>query len=96
LPDKLAEPVACHHDPRLAGDHQMAAAIIHFSNIMIRGLGYGHGDDVWVPPLSQRAWRLLGFTPQDVDQVIGEVEEKLWDVKGFTLDVKAQLQAEMP
>ncbi|MDA8164725.1 MAG: HDOD domain-containing protein [Desulfobacteraceae bacterium] len=93
LPDKLAEPVACHHDPRLAKEHQLAAAIIHFSNIMIRGLGYGHGEDTWVPPLSQRAWRLLEFSPQDIDQVLEEVEEKLWDVKGFTLDVKSQLEA---
>jgi len=92
LPDKLCEPVACHHDPRLAREHQLAAAVIHFSNIMIRGLGYGHGEDIWVPLLSQRAWRLLGLAPQDLDQVLEEVEEKLWDVKGFSLDVKSQLE----
>lgn len=93
FPGKLIEPVVCHHDPRQSRDHQLAAAIIHFSNIMIRGLGYGHGEDVWVPPLGQRAWRLLGLTPRDLDQILEEVEEKLWDVKGFSLDVKAQIES---
>jgi putative nucleotidyltransferase with HDIG domain len=96
LPAKLVEPITCHHDPRLAGDNQLAASIIHFSNIMIRGLGYGHGEDVWVPQLGQRAWRLLGLSPHDLDQIIEEVEEKLWDVKGFSLEVKSQLEAETP
>lgn len=96
LPDKLIEPVSSHHDPRLAREHQLAASVVHFSDIVIRGLGYGHGEDVWVPPLSQRAWRLLGLSPPDLDQVLDEVEEKLWDVKGFSLEVKSQLEAKPP
>jgi putative nucleotidyltransferase with HDIG domain len=89
LPAKLVEPIACHHDPRLARDNQLAASVVHFSNIIIRGLGYGHGRDNWVPPLVQRAWRLLGLTAPDVDQVLEEVEEKLWDVKGFSLEINS-------
>jgi putative nucleotidyltransferase with HDIG domain len=89
LPAKLVEPIACHHDPRLARDNQLAASVVHFSNIIIRGLGYGHGRDNWVPPLVQRAWRLLGLTAHDIDQVLEEVEEKLWDVKGFSLEINS-------
>jgi putative nucleotidyltransferase with HDIG domain len=89
LPNKLAEPVACHHDPREAKEEQLASAIVHFSDIIIRGLGYGHGHDRWVPALNNRAWKLLDLTPTDIDQVLDEVEEKLWDVKGFSLDIQA-------
>jgi len=91
LPGKLVEPIACHHAPKEAGEEKQATAIIHFSDIMIRGMGYGHGRDIWVPPLSKQAWDLLGLTPAALDEVIDEVEEKLWDVKGFSLEIKSGL-----
>jgi putative nucleotidyltransferase with HDIG domain len=93
LPAKLVEPIACHHDPRLARDNQLAASVIHLADIISRGLGYGHGLDIWVPALNQRAWRLLGLTPRDIDQVLEEVEDKLWDVKGFSLEINSQPEA---
>ena len=88
LPNKLVEPIACHHDPHLAREEQQASAIVHFANIMIRGLGYGHAGDVWVPPLNNKAWKLLALAPADIDPLLREVEEKLWDVKGFSLDIQ--------
>jgi len=93
LPAKLIEPIACHHNPLEAKDEQLSTSIIHFSDILIRGLGYGHGDDVWVPPLSKTAWQLLNLTPQDLDEIMDEVEEKLWDVKGFSLEIQAELES---
>ncbi|MFC1524098.1 HDOD domain-containing protein [Thermodesulfobacteriota bacterium] len=92
LPNKLVEPIACHHDPRLARNEQLASAIVHFSDILIRGMGYGHGKDIWVPQLNKRAWRLLDLTPEDIDQVLVEVEEKLWEVKGFSLDIQGEIK----
>ena len=91
LPGKLVEPISCHHAPKEAREEKLATAIVHFSDIMIRGMGYGHGRDIWVPPLSKKAWDLLGLTPADLDEVIDEVEEKLWDVKGFSLEIKSGL-----
>lgn len=88
LPNKLVEPIACHHDPQLAKEERLASAIVHFGNIMIRGLGYGHAGDIWVPSLNNKAWKLLGLAPVDIDPLLQEIEEKLWDVKGFSLDVQ--------
>ena len=92
LPTKLIEPIVCHHDPRTSKNEQIASSIVHFSDIVIRGWGYGHADDIWVPPLNKRAWTILGLVPEDLDQIIEEVEEKLWDVKGFSLDIQGQLE----
>ena len=89
LPKKLVEPITCHHDPRMAKDEQLNSAIIHFSDILIRGMGYGHAADTKVPPLNKRAWGLLDLSPTDIDEIIDAVEEKLWDVKGFSLEVQA-------
>ena len=95
LPPKLVEPIACHHNPKDARQEKIATAIIHFSDILIRGLGYGHGDDIWVPPLSKSAWDLLGLSAEDLEEVLDEVEEKLWDVKGFSLDIQTELESSM-
>lgn len=90
LPDKLIEPIASHHNPKATEKEKVASAIVHFSDIMIRGMGYGHAKDIWVPQLSPEAWNLLELTPEDLDQVLEEVEEKLWDVKGFSLEVLSE------
>ena len=95
LPPKLVELIACHHNPLEAKDEKLSTSIIHFSDILIRGLGYGHGDDVWVPPLSKTAWQLLNLTQKDLDEIMDEVEEKLWDVKGFSLEIQAELESGM-
>jgi HD-like signal output (HDOD) protein len=94
LPAKLIEPVACHHDPRKAKDEQLNSAIIHFSDLLIRGMGYGHAGDDKVPMLSKRAWQLLDFSPEDIREIVDEVEENLWDVKGFSLEIKSDAEAE--
>ncbi len=95
LPAKLVEPITCHHDPRMAKEMQLQSAIIHFSDILIRGMGYCHAADQKVPKLSKRAWDLLALTPVDVDEIIEEVEEKLWDVKGFSLEVNSGIENAM-
>lgn len=93
LPAKLVEPIACHHHPQLARIDPLASAIVHFGDIVIRGLGYGHGDDRWVPELNKKAWQLLGLTRKDIDPILEEVEERLWDVKGFSLEIQAEFEA---
>jgi len=92
LPNKLVEPIACHHDPQLARKEQVASAIVHFADIIIRGLGYGHAGDIWVPPLNNKAWKLLALAPNDIDPLLREVDEKLWEVKGFSLDIQSGLE----
>ncbi|MBC8317356.1 MAG: HDOD domain-containing protein [Desulfobulbaceae bacterium] len=90
LPAKLVEPITCHHHPAKAIEEKLATAIVHFSDILVRGMGYGHGPDIWVPPLSKKAWEMLNFTPRDLDEIIEEVEEKLWDVKGFSMEISQE------
>ncbi len=92
LPKKLVEPIACHHLPKKSKEEPLASAILHFSDVLIRGLGYGHGADIWVPPLSKVAWEQLGLSAADLDEVLSEVEENLWDVKGFSLDIQSELE----
>ncbi|MDA3785767.1 MAG: HDOD domain-containing protein, partial [Deltaproteobacteria bacterium] len=91
LPRKLVEPISCHHLPKSSQEEPLASAILHFSDVLIRGLGYGHGTDIWVPPLSKFAWDTLGLSAQDLDEILAQVEENLWEVKGFSLDIQSEL-----
>ncbi|MDR9502268.1 MAG: HDOD domain-containing protein [Desulfurivibrionaceae bacterium] len=91
LPRKLVEPISCHHVPKASREEPLASAILHFSDVLIRGLGYGHGTDIWVPPLSKFAWDTLGLSAQDLDEILAQVEENLWEVKGFSLDIQSEL-----
>jgi hypothetical protein len=52
-------------------------------------MGYCHAADTKVPKLSKRAWQILNLSPVDIEEIIAEVDEKLWDVKGFSLEVNA-------
>lgn len=90
LPKKLVEPITHHHAPKKATDETLACAILHFSDVLIRGLGYGHGFDIWVPPLSKKAFEDLEIGADDFDEILDEVEEKLWDVKGFSIDIRQE------
>ncbi len=94
LPKKLVEPIAHHHHPKKATDETLACAILHFSDVLIRGLGYGHGADIWVPPLSKKAFEELGVGADDFDEILDEVDEKLWDVKGFSIEIQQEQDRE--
>ena len=90
LPPKLIEPIAGHHEPGACRKEPLACAIVHFGDLLIRALGYGHGDDIWVPSLDQKAWRTLGLATDDLPSLIDEIEEKLWDVKGFSMEIQKE------
>lgn len=94
LPKKLVEPITHHHAPKQAEEETLACAILHFSDVVIRGLGYGHGADIWVPPLSKKAFEDLGIGADDFDGILDEIEEKLWDVKGFSIDIQQEQERE--
>ena len=90
LPPKLVEPIAGHHHPGACRKEPVACAVVHFGDLLIRAMGYGHGEDIWVPPLDQKAWRSLGLSPEDLPGIIDEIEEKLWDVKGFSMEIQGE------
>ena len=95
LPANLFEPIACHHDPRNAKKEQLASSIIHFGDILIRCLGYGHAGDIWVPTLSKRSWQLLHLSRTDIDAILDEIEDKIWDIRGFSLSIQADLEGNL-
>ncbi len=87
LPESLVLPVRFHHTPERAGDHKKIAAIVHFSDILVRAVGYGSGGDPWVPPLDHGAWERIKFGKREAEEILMELEEKLAELQNFTVDI---------
>lgn len=88
LPPRLVEPITYHHRPMEAPQFRDLAALVHFSDILIRAWGFGFGGDPWVPPLDHQGWELIKFTKGEIKEILKELEEKLIDLQDFTMEIQ--------
>jgi putative nucleotidyltransferase with HDIG domain len=93
LPEKLIEPVACHHAVEKSTAHQTKTAVVHIADILIKSTGFGFSGDAFVPPIQQAAWIRLGMTEAILEEIIEEVEDKLVEVKNFSLEIQSNNDA---
>jgi putative nucleotidyltransferase with HDIG domain len=87
LPDKLSEPIAFHHDVAASKNHQIKTAVVHTADVIIKASGFGNGGDIFVPPLQQIAWDALKLNEQLLAELVDEIEDKLVEVKNFSLEM---------
>jgi len=83
LPDKLADPIACHHQPDLSQSAKRQTAITHVANVFVRAIGFGFGGDNLVPRIDQAAWDILDMPDSVVKEIIKEMDGKLEDAEDF-------------
>ena len=88
LPDKLIEPIACHHDVAAATSQQTKAAVVHFADILVKASGFGFSGDDFVPCIQPVAWEKLGMTEAILTEIVEELEDKLVDTKNFSLEMQ--------
>ncbi len=88
LPDSLGEPIAYHHEPGRSKMHFMNSAVVHVADVLIRARGFGFGGDIWVPPLDRAAWKALALSESDLPAILGEAEEVLTDLRGFSFEIQ--------
>jgi putative nucleotidyltransferase with HDIG domain len=81
--------VAFHHHPELALNSAQApnaqelAAVVHVADIIARGVGIGCSPWDQVPPRNRQAWRLLNILPDQFDDLIGRLAQKVEDAEEF-------------
>ncbi len=90
LPDRLVIPIEYHHRPNAAPDYKDVTAVIHFSDILIRAVGFGDGGDPWVPALDKAAWEQIKLGKSIVKEIIEELDEKLLELQDFTFEIKKE------
>ena len=88
LPENLTEPIRWHHQPAESRKEPLFTAVVHLSDILVRGYGYGDGGDPWVPPLDGDALKSLNLTSEKLEVVIDAMCERLLSISGeFSLPV---------
>ncbi len=89
LPEKLIEPVAFHHNVEKSAAHQTKTAVVHLADVLIKASGFGFSGDRLVPRIQPAAWKKLGMTETMLEAIIEEVEDKLVEVRNFSLEIQA-------
>lgn len=89
LPEKLSEPIACHHDVSKSVLHQNKTAVVHIADVLTKAGGFGFSGDDIVPAIQPIAWKKLGLTELILEEIVTELEDKLVDVKNFSLEIQA-------
>jgi putative nucleotidyltransferase with HDIG domain len=88
LPEKLIEPIACHHDVEKSEHHQIKSSVVHFADILIKASGFGFSGDEFVLRIQPEAWENLGMEDQILSEIVEELEDKLVDTKNFSQEIQ--------
>jgi putative nucleotidyltransferase with HDIG domain len=88
LPERLVEPIACHHDVSASLEFPTHTAVVHLANVLVKASGFGFSGDDLVPRIQPAAWNKLGMTEFLLQDIVEEFEEKLVDAKNFSLEIQ--------
>jgi putative nucleotidyltransferase with HDIG domain len=95
LPDKLIEPICCHHDVGTSENFRIKSSVVHLADILVKASGFGFGGDDLVPRIQPLAWETLGMTEPLLEGIIEELEDKLIDTKNFSLEMQGSDESEV-
>jgi putative nucleotidyltransferase with HDIG domain len=88
LPEKLSEPIRFHHDVEKSEEHRIKTAVVHIADALLIANGFGDSGDCYVPRIQQAAWDILNFNDQIMTEIIDELEDKLVEVKNFSIELQ--------
>jgi len=90
LPEKLIEPIACHHDIEQSGLHLVKTSVVHIADILVKADGFGFSGDDCVPRIQPAAWKKLDLNEGLIGEIIAELDEKLVDARNFSLEIQSE------
>ncbi len=83
LPEKLAIPIAGHHDPDAAVRFKDRVSVVHIADAIVRACGIGNGGDPWVGQISRKAWDTLGMDNVDLSKLMKRIMDDLEEVEMY-------------
>ncbi len=89
LPDRLVEPIACHHDISSAFSFSLQASIVHLADILVKASNFGFSGDDIVPLILPAAWKKTEMTESLLEGIVEEFEDKLLDARNFSLEMQS-------
>jgi len=88
LPDKLTEPINCHHNVEASVHHRIKTSVVHLADVLVKASGFCYSADKYVPLIQQTAWGTLRLSMQIIDELVGDLAEKLVEVKNFSRELQ--------
>lgn len=85
FPRNLTDMIECHHKPHLAKNAPFQTAVVHLSDVLLRGRGFGFAGDNKVPPVNPATWEKLQLSKDDIIDVLSESEDALEMTKDLAL-----------
>ena len=76
LPESLSEPIACQHDPSIAINFPVEAAILHIADIIAHALILGGSGDPFVPRLDTEAWKKIDLPVSLLPAIVNQVDRQ--------------------
>ena len=86
LSPSLIEPIRYHHEPSLAKKQSAGTAVVHFSDVLTRALGFGSGGDALVPRIDDWTWARLNLSRAEIKDILWESEELMQEAECFLAD----------
>lgn len=77
FPKNLIEIIGYHHRPNLSKIFIVETSIVHLADILVRARGFGFAGDNSIPNINDNAWTILGFSGNDIKDILKELEESM-------------------
>ncbi len=90
LPEKLIEPIACHHHVEKSNAQRAKTAVVHVADVLTKASGFGFSGDDFVPHIQKAAWEKLGLTHLMLKEIVEELEDNLIEAKNFSMDIQSK------
>jgi putative nucleotidyltransferase with HDIG domain len=84
LPGIIKDIIAYHHKPGMCSVHARETAIVHLSDIIVKGIGVSRIGDPFVPMLDEAGWNILSLSESDLVDIIVEVMDIIQADKTFS------------
>ncbi|WP_272699286.1 HDOD domain-containing protein [Desulfovibrio sp. Fe33] len=85
FPYVLVSAVLEHHHPKL-GHKEAEPLLVHCAETLATGLGVGSSGEFFVQPPSPEAWASMNFTPEQMDEMVEDLDEELEEAFSILLD----------
>jgi len=71
-----------------SGNHRIKTSVVHIADVLIKASGFGNSGDTYVPMIQKIAWETLKLNEQILAEIVEEIEDKLVEVKNFSLELQ--------
>lgn len=79
-PAALVQAVAFHHTPD-SSVAKLEASVVHIADHLVNAMGIGSSGEQFVSPLDDKAWAVLGLSPEILSRLIEAVDEQILAVE---------------